>query len=188
MLMIRIVIIIHIYISADLFQSSSVLAYSCNPPMPSCRLQPHHPAACILLCRIQPTLYHLKGVSLICHRAPQAATGRQTPSPPHLPLAWKSVVPPAQECQIAHLGTLATPMTPKWHQRLAADTKGGQRPPKCDSNSCQICQRPSKKTSIQASKHPSLGSQRSAAEAVAFSIICLPTNPNDPKARHTLLA
>ena len=28
-------IYIYIYISADLFQSSSVLDYSCNPPMPS---------------------------------------------------------------------------------------------------------------------------------------------------------
>ena len=67
-----------LYISADLFQSSSVLDYSCNPPTPSCRLQPHHPADCILLCRdcrIQPTLHHLKGAALICHSPPQAATG-----------------------------------------------------------------------------------------------------------------
>ena len=51
-------IYIYIYISADLFQSSSVLAYNCNPPTPSCRLQPHHPANCILLCcRLQDTAY-----------------------------------------------------------------------------------------------------------------------------------
>ena len=49
---------IYIYISADLFQSSSVLDYSCNPPTPSCRLQLHHPAGCILLCcRLQETAY-----------------------------------------------------------------------------------------------------------------------------------
>ena len=82
----------------------------------------------------------------------------------------KSVLPPAQECQIAHLGTLATLLEPKWHQGLAADTRSGQRPPKCYSNASQICHQASKKTSIQASKHPSLASQRSAAEAVAFSI------------------
>ena len=104
---------------------------------------------------------------LLCrHRLPQAAN-ILAQNPANLP---KSVLPPAQECQIAPLGTLATPVEPKWHQGLAADTRGGQRPPKCDSNSSQICHRASQKTSIQASKHPRLGAQRSAAEAVAFSI------------------
>ena len=76
------------YISADLFQSSSVLDYSCNPPTPSCRLQAAAPTILQTAsyyaagCRIQPTLYHLKGVSLICHRPPQVATGCRTPSPP----------------------------------------------------------------------------------------------------------
>ena len=100
------------------------------------------------------------------HRMPQGAK-ILAPAPANLP---KSVLPPAQECQIAPLGILATPVEPKGHQGLAADTSGGQRPPKCYSNASQICHQASKETSIQASKHPSLGSQRSAAEAVAFSI------------------
>ena len=115
--------------------------------------------------------YHLIFFYRGSTRLQQAATGRHRPpdllaqNPANLP---KSVLPPAQECQIAHLGTLATPVEPRWHQGLPADTKDGQRPPKCDSNSSQICHQAIKKTSIQASKHPSLGSQRSAAEAVAY--------------------
>ena len=71
---------------------------------------------------------------------------------------------------MAQLGALATPVEPKWHQDLAADTRDGQSPPKCDSNSCQICHQPSKKTSIQASKPrvPEVGGR--ASEVVAFSI------------------
>ena len=42
-------IYVYLHISADLFQNSSVLDYNCNPPSPSCRLQPYHPADCILL-------------------------------------------------------------------------------------------------------------------------------------------
>ena len=113
------------------------------------------------------------GCQLSVARTQLVATGRH-----RMPTFWfqnpanvpKSVLPPAQECQIAHLDTLATPVEPKWHQGLAADTRGGQSPPKCDSNSSRIWHQASKKPSIQASKHPSLGSQRSAAEAVAFSI------------------
>ena len=82
----------------------------------------------------------------------------------------KSMLPPAQDCQIAYLGPLADPVEPKCYQGLAADTRGDHRPPKCNSNSSQICHQASQKTSIQASKHPFIGSQRSAAEAVAFSI------------------
>ena len=110
-----------------------------------------------------------------CNRAPQAATGCQPSGPAstigrHRPpqaanlLAQhpanlpKSVLPPAQECQIAHLGTLATPVEPKWHQGLAANTRSDQRPSKCSSNSVRIWHQANKKTSIRASKHPSLGS------------------------------
>ena len=99
------------------------------------------------------------------HGKPRAPTCSLLP-----PWALKLMLPPAQECQIAPLGTPATPVEPKWHQGLAADTRYGQRPPKCDSNSSRIWHQANKKTSIRASKHPSLGSQRSAAEAVAFSI------------------
>ena len=111
------------------------------------------------------------GDLLARNSSPQAATGCQGSGPQNPANLPKSVLPPAQECQIAHLGTLATPVEPRWHQGLPADAKDGQRPPKCHSDSSQICRQAIKKTSIHASKHPSLGSQRSAAEAVAFSII-----------------
>ena len=99
--------------------------------------------------------YHLIFFYRGSTRAPQAATGRHRPpdllaqNPANLP---KSVLPPAQECQIAHLGTLATPVEPRWHQGLPADAKDGQRPPKCHSDSSQICRQAIKKTSIHASK------------------------------------
>ena len=113
------------------------------------------------------------GDLLGCKSPPQPATGRHRPPrfwPQHPANLPKSVLPPAQEWQIAFLGTLDTPVEPRWHQGLPADAKDGQRPPKCHSDSSQICRQAIKKTSIRASKHPSLGSQRSAAEAVAFSI------------------
>ena len=37
---------------------------------------------CAADCRRQPTLYHLKGVALICHRLPQPATGCHRPPDP----------------------------------------------------------------------------------------------------------
>ena len=80
-------------ISADLFQSSSVLAYSCNPPMPSNPASPKpsnsdthqgtqaskHPSipACM-----DPFFDHLKGASLICHRGPQGFRPRAPSTPP----------------------------------------------------------------------------------------------------------
>ena len=97
------------------------------------------------------------GDLLACNSPPpQGATGRQTFWPQHTATLPKSVLPPAQECQIAPLGTLATPVEPKWHQGLPADTRGDQRPPKCNPNCCQICHQANTKTSIQASKHPSI--------------------------------
>ena len=117
-------------------------------------------SACILCCII------LKGQ----HSGPTGRHRLPTPWPQNTTNLHESMLLPSQECQIAHLGTLASPVEPKWQQGLAAATTGAQRPPKYDSNSSQICNQASKKTSIPASKHPSLGSQRSAAEAVAFSI------------------
>ena len=162
-----------LYISADLFRASSVLDYtslpatSRNPTLQAPRQLESRiwVPGCLNLTILSSSIGDLLG----CNRLPQPATGCHrlpetlSQDPANLP---KSVLPPAQECQIAHLGTLATPMEPKWHQGLAADTSGSQ----CDSNSSQICHQANKETSIQASKHPSLGSQRSAAEAVAFSI------------------
>ena len=101
------------------------------------------------------------------HRLPEILAK----NPENLP---KSVLPPAQECQMAQLGALPEPVEPKCSHKLAgnipSDTTGEPRHPKCIPNWCQICHQAHKETIIQASKHPSLGSQRSAAEAVAFSI------------------
>ena len=91
----------------------------------------------------------------------------------------KSVLPPAQECQMAHLGaladTMADPVEPKFYHRPArtipSNTAGNQRPPNCSANSCQICHRANTKTSIQTSRHPCLGSQSLAAEPVASRFI-----------------
>ena len=62
-----------LYISADLFQSSSVLDYNCNPPADCSPTIPQTASYCAADFRIEPTLYHLNGVSLIRHRAPQPA-------------------------------------------------------------------------------------------------------------------
>ena len=53
-------------------QPSNPILQSTAPPCPTILQTASYSAAG---CRIQPTLYHLKGVSLICHRAPQPATG-----------------------------------------------------------------------------------------------------------------
>ena len=80
-------------------------------------------------------------------------------NPANLP---KSVLPPAQECQTAHLGTLADPVESRCSHKLAgtipSDTTGDPRPPKSNPNWSHICHQATKKTSIQASKNPSLGS------------------------------
>ena len=36
---------------------------------------------------------------------------------------FRSVLPPTQDCKIAHLGSLAAPVEPKWHQGLASDSR-----------------------------------------------------------------
>ena len=62
--------------------------------------------------------YLLIGATVPSHRLPQGALGRPTPSSSAPTLALKLMLSPAQECQLAHLGTLATPAEPKWHQSL----------------------------------------------------------------------
>ena len=101
------------------------------------------------------------------HRAPRLSTPPQQPATGRhgAPRFWpqnpanllKSVLPPAQDCQIAYLGTLVDSVEPKRYQGLSAEvTRGDQRPSKCNLNSSQTCHQASKKTSIQASKHPSI--------------------------------
>ena len=97
---------------------------------------------------------------------PQAATGCPTLSPP--PLALEFMLPPAQDCQIDHLGTLAVLAKPEQHQSLAKDTRGYQRLPASDSNTFQIRDTAIKKISMQASKHRFVRSHRLAAKAVAY--------------------
>ena len=55
-----------------------------------------------------------------------------TPGPENPANLLQSMLLPAQDCQIAYLGTLAAPVDPKLHPGVAADTKGGRSPPKCD--------------------------------------------------------
>ena len=102
------------------------------------------------------------GDLLGCNKLPQDATGRPTFWPRGPTNLLKSMLPPAQECQMAHLGTLAEPVGPTCSHKLAGtipnDTTGDQRPQKCNPNSWQICHQASTKTSIQASKHPSIHS------------------------------
>ena len=89
--------------------------------------------------------------------SPQAATGRPTPWPQDPANLPKSVLPPAQECQPAHLGTLADPAESRGSHKLArtipSDTTGDPRHPKCNQNWYQICHR---RTRRQSSKHPSI--------------------------------
>ena len=99
--------------SADLFQSSSVLAYNCNPPMPSCRLQPHHPAGC----RIQPTLYHPKGVPLIRHRPPQAGPTSSPQASPGLEIG-------AAACAGVPNSVLCLPWWAQCTRNAATDLQG----------------------------------------------------------------
>ena len=65
---------------------------------------------------------------------PQDATGRPGFWPQPSANLYNSVLPPAQECQIAYLGTLAEPVEPTCSNTLARttprDTTGDQRPPK----------------------------------------------------------
>ena len=97
------------------------------------------------------------GDLLGCNRLPQDATGRPTFWPRGPTNLLKSMLPPAQECQMAHLGTLAEPVEPTCSHKLAGtipnDTTGDPRHPKCNPNWCQICYQA---TQRQASKHPSI--------------------------------
>ena len=86
-----------------------------------------NPADCFLLhCRLLPITLQTAGSSLLCiilkgchypatgcHRWPQVATGRRSSSPPTSPLALKSVLPPAQESQIAYFGCPGKPSAPQ---------------------------------------------------------------------------
>ena len=90
-----------------------------------------------------------------CHRLP-------TFWPQNRANLHKSVLPPGPECQTAHLGTLADPVESRCSHKLAgtipSDTTGDPRPPKSNPNWSHICHQATTKTSIQASKNPSLGS------------------------------
>ena len=80
-----------------------------HPSIPDCR---------------NPLFDHLKGVTAPPSRTPQASTGvhrplldadPEPPFPP--PWALKLMLPPAQECQIAHWSTLSNPVDPTCHPK-----------------------------------------------------------------------
>ena len=153
-------------ISADLFQSSSVLAYSsspqdlpiltaasprCPPILTSIQVSQHLSIPGCLDAWIPCTILkgqHFRGTGR--HRLPDLLVQ----NPANLP---KSVLPPAQECQMAQLGALPEPVEPKCSHKLAgtipSDTTGDPRHPKCNPNWCQICHQA---TQRQASEHPSI--------------------------------
>ena len=104
-------------------------------------------------CRLHPTVLQNVGSSLLCtiSGVPQGIRARGPPllqSPSNLP---KSVLPPAQEYQIANFGFPGYPTAlhkaPICYKRLAVSTPGQPRPPKVV---------------------PSQLFERSAAEAVAY--------------------
>ena len=128
---IHIYIYIYIYISADLFQSSSVLAYSCNPqclPIQHPQSLPilthleasEHPSIQVSLTAGIPYSTILKGPQLGAIPAHRPFLDAD-PEPPHAPFwspwALKSMLPPAQECQIAPLSTLSHPVEPTCHPK-----------------------------------------------------------------------
>ena len=105
-------------ISADLFQSSSVLDYSCNPQC----LPIQHPQSLPILTHLEASKHPgiqaslaagipYSTILLVKLRGAQIrVAGRhrgfldadlEPPHPP--PLALKLVLPPARECQMAHL-------------------------------------------------------------------------------------
>ena len=89
-----------------------------NPDTPRCIRASKHPS--IPDCR-NPLFDHLKGVTARRKPGPQGISGRQTPEPPHAPFwfpwALRLMLPPAQECQIAHWGTLSNPLEPTCHPK-----------------------------------------------------------------------
>ena len=110
-------------LSADLFQSSSVLDYSCNPQC----LPIQHPQSLPILTHLEasehpsipecrnPLFDHLKGVTACCNPGPQGISRRQTLSPQPSPWALKLMLPRAKEFQIAHWSTLSNPVDPTCH-------------------------------------------------------------------------
>ena len=138
-----------------------------NPDTPPGIQASRHPS--IPECR-NPLFDHFQGVTDPCRRTPQGISARQTLSPPTSPLALKLVLPPARECQMAHL-------TGNRHPSIQASEHPGIQASIPPARGCQMGhltsnRHPSSQASehpgIQASRHPCLRSQRSAAEAVAY--------------------
>ena len=135
-----------------------------NPDTPRGIRASKHPS--IPDCR-NPLFDHLKGVTDPSRRTPQDATGdfsiRTLTSPPS-PLALKSVLPPARECQIHYLVPLAATAKPTRHPSRAP-----ARPlPELERASLQLQSpmpsnpaspkpaNPDTPPGIRASKHPSI--------------------------------
>ena len=91
-----------------------------NPDTPPGIQASRHPS--IPDCR-NPLFDHLKGVTAGPSRGPQGISARGAPAPPPFPLALKLVLPPAQECQKAHL----TAIRASRHPSIQASGPRGRR-------------------------------------------------------------
>ena len=135
-----------------------------NPDTPPGIQASRHPS--IPDCR-NPLFDHLKGVTAGPSRGPQGISGRGAPAPPPFPLALKLVLPPARECQMAHL-------TGNRHPSIQASEHPGIQasiPPARGRQMGHLTN--NKHPSSQASEHSGIQAsmpqvQRSAAEAVAY--------------------
>ena len=135
-----------------------------NPDTPRGIQASKHPS--ILDCR-NPLFDHLKGVTDPSRRGPQGISRRQTLCPPTPPLAPKLALPPARECQMAHL-------TGNRHPSIQASEHPGIQASIPPARGCQMGHLTGNRhPSSQASEHPGIQAsmpqvQRSAAEAVAY--------------------
>ena len=118
-------------LSADLFQSSSVLDYSCNPqclPIQHPRSLPiltnleasEHPSIQVSLTAGVPYSTILNGSQLAANRGHRGVQDGKPLSPTCSllsPWALKLMLPPTQECQIAHWSTLSDPVESTCHPK-----------------------------------------------------------------------
>ena len=142
-------------------QSSSVLAYSCNPQC----LPIQHPHSLESLTHLEaskhpsipdcrnPLFDDLEGDTLSSRRGPQAVSARRSLSPPPL-LALKLVLPPARESQIAHL-------TGNRHPSIQASEHPGIQASIPPVRGCQMGHLTGNRhPSSQASEHPGIQASR----------------------------
>ena len=111
------------------------------------------------------------GDLLGCNSLPQAATGRQPSGPRTQQISLNRCFRPHRSAKLLSWVPCLSQWGPSAPTSLQGPSQVTPQVTKCLQNATaarvkSVTRRPQR----QASKHPSLGSQRSAAEAVAFSI------------------